>query len=90
VLKFNGEKIKNLQHLAEKVDACEEEFMKFDLEYCELVVLNSEEAIAATADVLDTHAIPASQSKDIKRSGRAAVESTGPAVVDVEVSEDEA
>lgn len=33
ILAFNGKPVKNLKSLANMVDNCEDEFMKFDLEY---------------------------------------------------------
>ena len=33
VLKFNGKPVKNLKSLANMVESCEDEFMKFDLDY---------------------------------------------------------
>jgi hypothetical protein len=37
VLAFNGVHVKNLRHLADMVENCEDEFLRFDLEYQQVV-----------------------------------------------------
>ncbi|CAO2818242.1 unnamed protein product [Amaranthus hypochondriacus] len=66
VLKFNGKPVKNLKSLANMVESCEDEFMKFDLDYDQIVVLRTKTAKAATVDVLVTHCIPSAMSDDLK------------------------
>ncbi|GJN29201.1 hypothetical protein PR202_gb17399 [Eleusine coracana subsp. coracana] len=66
VLTFNGTPIKNLKHLAAMVEQCNEEFMKFDLEYDQVVVLETKTAKDATLDILTTHCIPSAMSDDLK------------------------
>uniref|UniRef100_J3MCQ9 Protease Do-like PDZ domain-containing protein n=2 Tax=Oryza brachyantha TaxID=4533 RepID=J3MCQ9_ORYBR len=66
VLAFNGKTIKNLKHLATMVEACSEEFLKFDMDYEQLVVLETKTAKAATQDILTTHCIPSAISEDLK------------------------
>ncbi|KAJ1258744.1 hypothetical protein BS78_10G099300 [Paspalum vaginatum] len=66
VLAFNGTPVKNLKHLATMVDECNEAFLKFDLDYDQLVVLETETAKAATQDILATHCIPSAMSEDLK------------------------
>ncbi|WVZ81835.1 hypothetical protein U9M48_029168 [Paspalum notatum var. saurae] len=66
VLAFNGTPVKNLKHLATMVDECNEAFLKFDLDYDQLVVLETETAKAATQDILTTHCIPSAMSEDLK------------------------
>lgn len=39
VLAFNGKPVKNLKSLASMVESCEEEFLKFDLEYQQVIPL---------------------------------------------------
>jgi len=65
VLKFNGEKIRNLRHLVQMVMSCESEYMRFDLDYDAVVVISSEAAHASTTDVLMENAIPDIASADI-------------------------
>ncbi|KAF8005978.1 hypothetical protein BT93_K0303 [Corymbia citriodora subsp. variegata] len=66
VLAFNGKPVENLKSLASMVESCEEEFLKFDLEYQQIVVLRTETAKAATLDILKTHCIPSAMSDDLK------------------------
>ncbi|KAL1819502.1 hypothetical protein ACET3Z_014371 [Daucus carota] len=66
VLAFNGKPVKNLKGLAYMVENCDEEYMKFNLEYQQIVVLQTEKAKAATTDILTTHCIPSAMSDDLK------------------------
>ncbi|KAK1401768.1 hypothetical protein POM88_001373 [Heracleum sosnowskyi] len=63
---FNGKPVKNLKGLAYMVEKCDEEFLKFHLEYEQIVVLQTEKAKAATPDILTTHCIPSAMSDDLK------------------------
>ncbi|ONK69482.1 uncharacterized protein A4U43_C05F23410 [Asparagus officinalis] len=66
VLAFNGKPVKNLKELASMVESCKEEFLQFDLEYQQIVVLETKTAKAATPDILTTHCIPSAMSDDLK------------------------
>ncbi|CAJ1943922.1 unnamed protein product [Sphenostylis stenocarpa] len=66
VLAFNGKPVKNLKSLATMVESCEDEYLKFDLDYDQIVVLRSKTAKAATLDILATHCIPSATSDDLK------------------------
>lgn len=66
VIAFNGKPIKNLKSLANMVEACKEEYMKFDLDYDQIVVLQTKNAKAATSDILAMHCIPSAMSDDLK------------------------
>ncbi|CAD6337117.1 unnamed protein product [Miscanthus lutarioriparius] len=66
VLAFNGTPVKNLKHLVTMVEECDEAFLKFDLDYDQLVVLETKTAKAATQDILTTHCIPSAVSEDLK------------------------
>lgn len=66
VLAFNGQPVKNLKSLANMVENCDAEFLKFDLEYQQIVVLQTKTAKAATVDILATHCIPSAMSDDLK------------------------
>ncbi|KAK6924882.1 Protease Do-like, PDZ domain [Dillenia turbinata] len=66
VLAFNGKPVKNLKCLASMVESCEDEFLKLDLEYQQIVVLQTKNAKAATRDILTTHCIPSAMSDDLK------------------------
>uniref|UniRef100_A0A0A9EC75 Protease Do-like PDZ domain-containing protein n=1 Tax=Arundo donax TaxID=35708 RepID=A0A0A9EC75_ARUDO len=48
------------------VEQCDEEFLKFDLDYDQVVVLETKTAKAATQDILTTHCIPSAMSEDLK------------------------
>jgi hypothetical protein len=48
------------------VENCKDEFLKFDLEYDQIVVLETKTAKAATQDILTTHCIPSAMSDDLK------------------------
>ncbi|XP_022862937.1 protease Do-like 9 [Olea europaea var. sylvestris] len=63
---FNGKHITNLKSLASMVESCEEEFLKFDLECEQIVVLQTQKAKAATKDILAMHCIPSAMSDDLK------------------------
>ncbi|KAL5747253.1 hypothetical protein ACOSP7_024253 [Xanthoceras sorbifolium] len=67
VLAFNGKPVKNLKSLAKMVENCDDEFLKFELEYDQIVVLRSKTAKAATLDILATHCIPSAMSDDLKK-----------------------
>ncbi|KAF5734179.1 hypothetical protein HS088_TW16G00624 [Tripterygium wilfordii] len=66
VLAFNGKPVKNLKGLATMVENCDDEFLKFDLDYDQIVVLRTKTAKAATVDILTTHCIPSPMSDDLK------------------------
>ncbi|KAH6798987.1 DegP protease 9 [Perilla frutescens var. frutescens] len=66
VLAFNGQPVKNLKSLASMVESCNDEYLKFDLEYQQIVVLQTKNAKAATLDILSTHCIPSAMSDDLK------------------------
>ncbi|KAF2308584.1 hypothetical protein GH714_010934 [Hevea brasiliensis] len=66
VLAFNGQPVKNLKNLADMVESCDDEFLKFDLEYQQVVVLHTKNAKAATLDILATHCIPSAMSDDLR------------------------
>uniref|UniRef100_A0ACD5ZLF3 Uncharacterized protein n=1 Tax=Avena sativa TaxID=4498 RepID=A0ACD5ZLF3_AVESA len=66
VLAVNGQPVKNLKDLVTTVENCKDEFLKFDLEYDQIVVLETKTAKAATKDILTTHCIPSAMSDDLK------------------------
>ncbi|KAF8390371.1 hypothetical protein HHK36_024896 [Tetracentron sinense] len=66
VLSFNGKPVKSLKSLASMVESCDDEFLKFDLDYQQIVVLQTKTAKAATLDILTTHCIPSAMSDDLK------------------------
>ncbi|GMI99161.1 degradation of periplasmic proteins 9, DegP protease 9 [Hibiscus trionum] len=66
VLAFNGKPVKNLKNLASMVDSCKDKYLRFDLEYQQIVVLQTKAAKAATLDILTTHCITSAMSDDLK------------------------
>ena len=66
VHKFNGVAVRNLRHLAEMVLTCTEPRMRFDVDYSEVIVIDTAEAREATEEILRLHAIPAVVSKDLE------------------------
>ena len=62
---FNGEPVRNLKHLAEMVLSCPEKFMQFDVEYHELLVLETAAVAAATEETMHAHSIPGMMSRDL-------------------------
>ncbi|KAJ4902668.1 Protease Do-like 9 [Raphanus sativus] len=66
VVAFNGKPVKNLKCLAEMVENCEDEYMEFNLDYHQIVVLQTKTAKEATLDILTTHCIPSAMSDDLK------------------------
>ncbi|VFQ73553.1 unnamed protein product [Cuscuta campestris] len=66
VIAFNGKPVKNLKSLANMVEACDEEYLTFHLDYDQVVVLKTSTAKAATSDILAMHCIPSAMSDDLK------------------------
>jgi S1-C subfamily serine protease len=63
---FNGTPIRNLRQLAKLVLECQEPLMTFEMEYNELIVLDTESAKKATGEILDKHSIPSVVSKNMR------------------------
>ncbi len=66
MVSFNGQKVYNLSQLVQLVDGCAAEYLTFDLDYNQKVVLRAGRAKAATAEVLETHCIPSDRSADLE------------------------
>lgn len=67
ILAVNGTPITNLQHLAQLVTSCTDEFLQFTCDYCETVVVRRQQAVDGTHTVLQDHSIPAAMSQDIQQ-----------------------
>ncbi|XP_026456218.1 protease Do-like 9 [Papaver somniferum] len=52
VLAFNGNPVSNLKSLASMVENCDDEFLKFELDYNKVVVLQTKTAKKASEDIL--------------------------------------
>jgi hypothetical protein len=67
---LNGEMVMNLAHLAELLDKAESDdgvsFLRFELDYDEVVILDKREAVESLSSILKTHCIP--QARNIERS----------------------
>lgn len=68
VLCFNGTKIKNTRHLAELVDTCDTQYMRFELDDNILIVLVTKSARASTPEILENFCISQDRSQDLKDS----------------------
>ncbi|KAI3935408.1 hypothetical protein MKW98_027548 [Papaver atlanticum] len=66
VLAFNGNPVRNLKSLASMVENCDDEFLKFELDYSKVVVVQTNTAKKASEDILTTYAIPSAMSSDLK------------------------
>ncbi|XP_078431289.1 protease Do-like 9 [Wolffia australiana] len=66
VVSLNGKPVKNLKCLAAMVESCNDEFLQFDLEYQQIVVLRTKTAKEATRDILTMHCIPSAMSEDLR------------------------
>uniref|UniRef100_A0A5B7A3J7 Putative DEGP protease 2 isoform 1 n=1 Tax=Davidia involucrata TaxID=16924 RepID=A0A5B7A3J7_DAVIN len=65
VLKFNGTRIKNINHLAHLVDSCKDKYLVFEFEDNYLAVLVREAATAASSCILKDYGIPSERSSDL-------------------------
>ncbi|KAI3913280.1 hypothetical protein MKW92_010017 [Papaver armeniacum] len=65
VTAFNGNPVRNLKSLANMVENCEDEFLKFELDYQKIVVLETKAAKKASQDILSTYSIPSAMSSDL-------------------------
>jgi len=83
VHKFNGVEIQNLQHLVSLVESCTESFVRFDLEFQRVVIMDRALALQASEEILAQHAIAHNKSKDIKTIPPPAPETLPPAPVTV-------
>ena len=68
---FNGQTIRSLRHLVELVQANTEPYLKFDVEYKELIVLDAAEAKVATEEILRLQSIPNVVSRDLMSGAHA-------------------
>jgi len=66
VKEFNGVKVDNLVQLQKMVATCTDEYMRFGLEYNEVLILKTAEAMVSTNEVMEAHAIPFATSLDLR------------------------
>lgn len=62
----NGVTVSNLCALMEAVEACKDKYLKFHMEYNQLVIMETEAARKATKDILTMHYIPHDRSEDLR------------------------
>ncbi|CAL0316187.1 unnamed protein product [Lupinus luteus] len=65
VLKFNGTRIKNIQHLAHLVDSCKDRYLCFEFEDSYVAVLERKAAATASSCILTDYGIPSERSPDL-------------------------
>ncbi|XP_019441795.1 PREDICTED: protease Do-like 2, chloroplastic isoform X2 [Lupinus angustifolius] len=65
VLKFNGTRIKNIQHLAHLVDSCKDRYLCFEFEDSYVAVLERKAAATASSRILTDYGIPSERSPDL-------------------------
>ncbi|KAK9830697.1 hypothetical protein WJX74_002951 [Apatococcus lobatus] len=65
VLCVNGHKISNLKELVQHVDGSKGVYLRLELDYDQVVILETSAARAATAELLQTHCIPSDRSVDL-------------------------
>jgi len=65
VRSLNGKTFNNLAELVAAVDSCSEEFLAFELEYNQQLVLSTQHAKQVNKDILDTHCIASDRSPDL-------------------------
>ncbi|KAI3896490.1 hypothetical protein MKX03_013590 [Papaver bracteatum] len=65
VTAINGNSVRNLKNLANMVENCTDEFLKFELDYQKIVVLQTKNAKKANKDILSTYSIPSAMSSDL-------------------------
>ncbi|KAL4438245.1 hypothetical protein ABPG77_010606 [Micractinium sp. CCAP 211/92] len=69
LLRFQGQPVVSLAQLAAAVVAAErEEFMRFEMDQDEVIILDSSVVLNGTAEVLQAHAIPSPMSRDLLES----------------------
>lgn len=66
LLRFNATPVKNLAHLAALVLGCTEQYCRFDLEYNEVVIVETSKVQGATQDVMLSHGVPFAMSADLR------------------------
>ncbi|EME27544.1 serine-type endopeptidase isoform 1 [Galdieria sulphuraria] len=62
LLHFNGTRVENLCHLANLIDETSEEFLRFDLEFDEVIVIEKQAALEQSSQILVQHGIPTPRS----------------------------
>lgn len=67
VVRVNGQKATNLRDLVRIVESTTSDYLRFDLEYNQVIVLDKKSAAAATQEILEQHCIAHDRSPDLLR-----------------------
>ncbi|MEW5300728.1 MAG: hypothetical protein WDW36_003638 [Sanguina aurantia] len=78
VLSVNGTKLHNLHDLVAAVDSSQDQYLVFDLDYAQKVVLNTTKAKLATQEILSLHCIASDRSIDLAGKAVGASQAAGP------------
>ncbi|WIA23171.1 hypothetical protein OEZ86_010064 [Tetradesmus obliquus] len=78
VVALNGVKVVDMRHLVSLVDGCSDEYLHFDLDYNQKVVLATAHAKAATQEILAMHCISSDRSPDLPGGAAAAAANGAP------------
>ncbi|GAB4815905.1 hypothetical protein N2152v2_002951 [Parachlorella kessleri] len=72
VTEVNGSKVNNLRDLVKAVESAPGPYIRFDLDYNQVVILEKATARSATPDILAMHCIPSDRSQDLLEANGAA------------------
>ncbi|EIE20222.1 trypsin-like serine protease [Coccomyxa subellipsoidea C-169] len=64
----NGVPVKNLRGLMEAVEACKDKYLRFQMEYNQLVIMETQATRKATEDILTMHYITHDRSEELRSS----------------------
>lgn len=65
VLAINGSPVRNLRELVQLVEKCKDPFLRVDLDYGQMIALDTVQSRKATRAILETHSIAARCSPDL-------------------------
>ncbi len=72
VRSVNGERVRNLRHLVEMIEKCEDGFLRFGLdrnnEWDSIMVVDAREMRETTARVMERYQIPSDRSEDLRKA----------------------
>ena len=72
VRSVNGERVRNLRHLVEMIERCEDGFLRFGLdrnnEWDSIMVVDAREMRETTARVMERYQIPSDRSEDLRKA----------------------
>ncbi|KAF8822254.1 trypsin domain-containing protein [Cardiosporidium cionae] len=65
IREFNGQKIRNLRHLASLIENSTDDFWRFDIDCDMVIILNAEASRSSISDILKQNMIPAAKSDSL-------------------------